>query len=193
MMHPEDKPPVQAPVPDAGVELRKLRFEARKFALETLVRIHIDQMAGTRGLVAGHLRLLFGLSIGALASAMTVIGALLRTGILTFSYPDDLPRIILVGLCPVLLTLGAVIALVQSRRTARRAAERLRDPFPASEAEVERLMQVDDADEIAILATLGDVLRARVAGDRTDLPSLVPVTVLILGGLLLGGAGMLLG
>jgi len=181
-----------APVADAGVELRKLRFEARKFALETLVRIHIDQTAGTRGLVAGHLRLLFGLSIGALASAMTVIGALLRTGMLAFGYPDDLPRIVLVGLCPVLLTMGAIIALVQSRRTAKLSAELLRDPFPRAEAEVERLMRVDEADEAAILATLSDVLRSRVTGDQTDLPSVLPVTFLILSGIAAGGAGLMM-
>lgn len=42
-------------------EARPLRFEVRKFALETLTKIHLSQLDASRNLRVGQVKLTFGL------------------------------------------------------------------------------------------------------------------------------------
>lgn len=176
-----------------AIERRKLRFEARRFAIETLVRIQLDQASGTRTLVASHLRLMFGLSLAAIAGAVTMIGAVFRTGLTAVTLREDALTIGLIAACLGLFTLAAVFALVRSRAVARQSAAILKDPFPMAEADVRRLLSKPgpDEEEEAILDTLSRVLISRVEADRAISTSSTLVVSLILAGLATGAAGVL--
>ena len=65
------------PVPLSSDE-RRLAFEARRLAVETLIKVYLEHVTHARHLVTAHLRLMFTLSLGALAGVVTLYGATLR-------------------------------------------------------------------------------------------------------------------
>ncbi len=78
-MSTSDAPHAVGPT-NIPLDERRLRFEARRLAVETFVRLHIEQVAASRQFLLTHLRLMFTLSLGALASVVTLYGAGLRLG-----------------------------------------------------------------------------------------------------------------
>lgn len=71
---------VENPSVESSMDARALRLEARRLSVETLVRVHLECVNGTRQLMLGHQRLMFTLSLGALAGAITLFAAALRLG-----------------------------------------------------------------------------------------------------------------
>ncbi|WP_205584535.1 hypothetical protein, partial [Pseudomonas aeruginosa] len=65
-----------SPSPDE----RRLVFEARRLTIEALVKIYLEQVSSSRNLVTVYLRLMFTLSLGALAGVITLYGTMLRFG-----------------------------------------------------------------------------------------------------------------
>jgi len=57
---------------------RRLAFEARRLTLEILVKIYSEQFAASRDRATIYLRLMFTLSLGALAGVITLYAAMLR-------------------------------------------------------------------------------------------------------------------
>jgi ABC-type protease/lipase transport system fused ATPase/permease subunit len=104
---------------------------------------------------------------------------------------------ILVGLtvfCLLLFTLAAVLALFRSRAVVRQSVALMRDPFPAAEQDVQKLLSTpgsDDTEEV-ILDLLGRVLIARFDADRSVVTNSGIIIGLIFAGLLCGAiAGLL--
>lgn len=67
-------------LPMFSPEERRLAFEARRLAAETLAKVYLEHTQGARQLVMAHLRQMFTLSLGALAGIITLYGTILRFG-----------------------------------------------------------------------------------------------------------------
>ncbi|MEZ7186093.1 hypothetical protein QVM19_31795, partial [Pseudomonas aeruginosa] len=57
--------------PSPSPDERRLVFEARRLTIEALVKIYLEQVSSSRNLVTVYLRLMFTLSLGALAGVIT--------------------------------------------------------------------------------------------------------------------------
>lgn len=79
-------------LPVTPADERRFAFEARRLTIETLVKIYLEQVSVSRGLVTVYLRLMFTLSLGALAGVITLYGAVLR-----FSAAASLDTITILG------------------------------------------------------------------------------------------------
>ncbi|MGV8294745.1 hypothetical protein ACV36C_38550, partial [Pseudomonas aeruginosa] len=66
--------------PSPSPDERRLEFEARRLNIEALVKIYLEQVSSSRNLVTVYHRLMFTLSIGALAGVITLYGTMLRFG-----------------------------------------------------------------------------------------------------------------
>lgn len=66
--------------PTPSPEERRLAFEARRLAAETLAKVYLEHTQGARQLVMAHLRQMFTLSVGAIAGTIALYGTLLRFG-----------------------------------------------------------------------------------------------------------------
>lgn len=67
-------------LPTLSPEERRLAFEARRLAAETLAKVYLEHTQGARQLVMAHLRQMFTLSLGAIAGVITLYGTILRFG-----------------------------------------------------------------------------------------------------------------
>lgn len=127
-------------------EDRRLGFEAKRFALETLVKIYLEQSSGSRALVVSHTRVMLTLSIAVMAGFVTVFAAMLRTG-----YPQaagwmqPLPAALaLSGLG--LLMASALWSTKALSLAAKVATHLLRDPFPSARRELEEIFDAKSED-----------------------------------------------
>jgi len=59
---------------------RRMRFDARRLALESFVKIHLEHVTGCRQLLLAHLRMIFTLSLGSLAGLVTLYASVMRFG-----------------------------------------------------------------------------------------------------------------
>ncbi|MFC0216767.1 hypothetical protein ACFFJ7_00010 [Pseudochelatococcus lubricantis] len=129
------------PVSDAPAmpaEDRRLGFEARRFALETLVKIYIEQSNGSRALVVSHTRVMLTLAIAAMAGFVTVLAAILRGNPQAFATSQPVPAgLALCGLA--LLVTSALWATRALALAAHVATSLLRDPFPTARKELEEM------------------------------------------------------
>ncbi|MFQ8433250.1 hypothetical protein [Amaricoccus sp. W119] len=172
----------RAPSEIERLERRKLRFEARKFAIDTLVRMYLAQLEGTRSLRVGHVKLTFGLSLGALAGVLTVISALAR---FTENYPewpeDRIPILLLVSGLGGLLA-AAVTAISHYRTVVEGSADLLLRPYPGAELEFNGILSGTPEDETAYLDSLSAILSARTRDSRQHHPPSSVVLLLVLFG-----------
>ena len=162
------------------MEARKLRFEGRKFALETLTRMYLAQLGGTRNLSIGHVKLTFGLSLGALAGFLTLISAFARFTEDYPVWPEDRTAILLLACGLGSLLIAAVVAILQYRATVEQSAAQLTRPYPDAEAEFLDILSAPDLDETDYLDRLSIILRTRSQDARQHLPPSSIVLFLIL-------------
>lgn len=133
---------------------RRLAFEARRLAIETLVKIYLEQISVSRDLVTIYLRLMFTLSLGTLAGVVTLYGAILR-----FSANTSLSMITMLEAASAVIALGALVAsaLLSARalqQSAFDAAPFLHNPFPDAGSVIDSIFQLDELDEQQILNKL---------------------------------------
>lgn len=179
------------PVPHSPDE-RRLAFEARRLATETLVKIQLEQIAHARHLITAHLRLMFTLSLGALAGVVTLYGATLRLG--AGSGIATLSRL------QVALGIGALVVLIMSallsaaalRRAARTALDFVHDPFPGSREELAAIFEANDLDESQILRKLYHVVGFASEGQPVFKVEAGLSTALLIIGLLAAGGAFLI-
>lgn len=185
----------EAPLPAyEQTEFRKLQFEARRFSMDALIRVQLEQSAGTRALMAGHLRLMFGLSLAAIAGAATMISGLLQAKADEISLREDAVLVVLILLCVAFFMGAAVLALFRSRAVVRQAASLLLDPFPGADNDFKRLLSRprDNEDEEEILDALANVLLSRFEADKSVVTDSGIIIGLVLAGLASGGlAGLI--
>lgn len=169
------------PLPEIALRERALRLDARKLAVETLVRVHLDSVAGTRQLMLGHQRLMFTLSLGALAGVITLFAAGLRLGAAqTLPLPPLAAGLALLALAA--LTASALISAAALQKAARHAAGLLRDPFPGAGDDLELLFSDEQASETVLVSRMLDVLAQRARAEPVVAPRASWTTFLLLVG-----------
>ena len=164
-------------------ETRRLQFEARRLAVETFVKLHVEQVAASRQLLVTHLRLMFTLSLGSLAGVVTLYAAALRFGSVSavstqLYWPSVLAAVAALGF----LVASALLSAQALQRAARAAAAFLTNPFPDAERQLHSLFHDHDGDENAILAETIAILERRLAAESViSSDSTLNVTLLIVG------------
>lgn len=147
------------------IEERRIRFEARKLAVELLVKIHLEHLEGSRHLVMNHYRLNFGLSLSAVAGLVTLYAAAIRLGAELGSDPGSLIRIGFALLAIGCLVASAMLATRALRKLASSSAHLLRDPFPNAETELAEIFENPSADETSIVRNILQVMKLRVESE----------------------------
>ncbi len=166
---------------------RGLRLEARKLTVETLVRVHLESVSGTRQLVLGHQRLMFTLSLGTLAGVITLFAAALRLG-----GPPMLPLpplsagLALLALAA--LTASALLSAATLQQATRQASRFLREPFPEASEDLARLFAPEAGDETAIVTGALEILERRVRAEPVVAPRTWWTTSLLLCGVVAAAA-----
>lgn len=179
-------------LPVTPADERRFAFEARRLTIETLVKIYLEQVSVSRGLVTVYLRLMFTLSLGALAGVITLYGAVLR-----FSAAASLDTItILEAVCAVLALAALVASALLSARALQQsafdAAPFLRDPFPNAGSVIDSIFDSKDLDEQQIIDRLYFAIGKIVEHQPTPRVSTRLTTIFLIIGLLLTGASLLI-
>jgi hypothetical protein len=177
---------------DQNFDRRRLRFEAKRFAIETFVKIHLEHAEGSRLLLVSHSRLMFTLSLGALAGTVTLFAAALRQ-----SGP---PSIALLGLAPIVLAALSLAFLVTAAILATRvlhsaasaATELLRQPFPNAERELEEAFDNEFSNEQTILDRVASTILLRLKKETAHQPRTIGITLFLIAGLCAAGLALLL-
>ncbi len=160
-------------------ERRTLRFEARKFALESLTKIYLAQLDASRNLRVGHVKLTFALSVGTLAGFLTLISAFARFIDDFPTWPTDMTGLSILAFGMSCLVVAAAVAITQYRATVERSADMLLRPYPDAEADVHAILSGQPANEMEYLDRLSAILRARTQDKRQYQPPSSMVLVLI--------------
>ncbi|MBM0280441.1 MULTISPECIES: hypothetical protein [Pseudomonas] len=171
---------------------RRFAFEARRLTIETLVKIYLEQVSVSRSLVTVYLRLMFTLSLGALAGVVTLYGAILR-----FSVSPALNTITMLEAISAVMALGVLVAsaLLSARalqQSAFDAAPFLHDPFPNAGPIIDSIFQLKELDEQQILDRLYFAIGKLVEHQPTLRVSTRLTTTLLVVGLLLTGVSFLI-
>lgn len=178
--------------PLTPAEERRFAFEARRLTIETLVKIYLEQVSVSRGLVTVYLRLMFTLSLGALAGVVTLYGAILR-----FSVAASLDMISIAEAIIAVMALGALVtsALLSARALQQSAfdvAPFLHDPFPNASSVIDSIFQSKELDEQQIVDRLYFAIGKIVEHQPVLRVSTRLTTVLLILGLLLTGVSFLI-
>ncbi len=176
---------LSAPQPIRTIEDRRLGFEAKKFALETLVKIYIEQSNGSRALIVSHTRVMLTLAIAAMAGFVTVYAAVLRSDPQAIGWIQPIPAgLALCGLS--LLVASALFAIKALSLAAKVATDLLRDPFPTASKELEIMFGAQDEDVVLdnLVATVQLHLLDTVPGNNFS----TLATISLLAGIALAAA-----
>lgn len=135
----------QAPPTETANMDRTLGFEARKFALETLVKIYLEQSSGSRALVMSHTRVMLTLAIAAMAAFVTVYAAMLRGAAQVPEWIQPVPAGLALGGFA-LLIISALLATRALSLASEVATGLLRNPFPTARRELETMFDARHED-----------------------------------------------
>lgn len=150
-----------APAPVMLVEDRRLGFEAKMFALETLVKIYLEQTNGSRALIVSHTRVMMTLSIAAMAGFVTVLAAILRAGYLQAAgWMQPIPAGLALGGVGLLMA-SALWSTKALSNASKVATNLLRDPFPTARKELEEMFGTKSED--IVLDNLVSAVQLHVA------------------------------
>lgn len=135
-----------------------------------------------------YLRLMFTLSLGALAGVITLYGTMLRFG--------TSASISMITPLEVVLAIAALAALVTSALLSARALQKsafdvaplLHNPFPSADSVIDSIFDADDIDERQILRKLYFALDKTVEHQPPLRLSTRLITLFLIGGLFLTGA-----
>lgn len=182
------------PVPDASApappeEDRRLGFEAKRFALETLVKIYLEQSNGSRALVMSHTRVMLTLAIAAMAGFITVFAAMLRGHPQAAGWMQPLPAgLALCGLG--LLVASALWATKALSLAAKAATNLLRDPFSTARKELEQMFGAKNED--VVLDNLVATVQLHIADTVPSRNFSAYATVSLVAGTTLAAASLVL-
>ena len=172
-------------------EERRLVFEARRLAIEVLMKVYLEQASTSRNLVTVYLRLMFTLSLGALAGLITLYGAMLRFSS-TYSITMITPL-------EITFAIAALSALVASALLSARALQKsafdvsplLHNPFPGADAAINSIFDIDNIDEKQILRNLYFTLEQCVEHQPPLRLGTKLITIFMIMGMFLAGASLL--
>ena len=161
-------------------EDRRLRFEACRFAIDTFVKIHLEHIEGARLLLTSHLRMMFTLSLGALAGLITLYASILRFGSVDLHVGFAMAAL-------ASMVVSALLSAASLQRASADAALLLRDPFPDTDNALTNIFDKVDADERQILQSVNQALEARVARHPGfDANTRTPTVLLVVGVVMAG-------
>ena len=167
-------------------EDRRLRFEACRFAIDTFVKIHLEHIEGARLLLTSHLRMMFTLSLGALAGLITLYASILRFGSVDLHAPGGMVRVGFAMAALASMVVSALLSAASLQRASADAALLLRDPFPDTDNALTNIFEVD-ADERQNLQSVNQALEARVARHPGfDANTRTPTVLLVVGVVMAG-------
>ncbi|MBC2659085.1 hypothetical protein H7A76_26910 [Pseudomonas sp. MSSRFD41] len=171
---------------------RRLAFEARRLTVEILVKIYLEQVAASRHLATVYLRLMFTLSLGALAGVITLYGAILR---LSSSEVSNL-----VTLQVAVVSIAALSALIASALLSARALQQsafdaaplLHNPFPSAVTAIDEIFNHEGLNERKILGKLYFTISKTIEDQPALRVKARVTTILLIAGLLLTGVSFLM-
>jgi hypothetical protein len=175
------------------VEDRRMRFEARKFALDSLLRIHLNHLEGSRLLLVSHARLMFTLALAALAGVLTLFTTDIRDMNTALAKDGAMLPIGLGAVSVVLLSLAALLSGRMLHAAMAASASLVRDPYPQSESALERVFNDDTILEKEIVLQTTSVLGLRLQMTPVYQPATLPVTLMLAVGLIAAAASILAG
>lgn len=171
---------------------RRLAFEARRLAVETLVKVYLEQVTHARHLVTAHLRLMFTLSLGALAGVVTLYGATLRVGIANGIGALDRSEVLTGLVALASLVASALLSATALRRAAFEAVSFVHNPFPNAAAEIATIFETDGLNESEILRKLYAAIDKGLEGQPMFKVAARLSTALLIFGLLAAGLSFLI-
>ncbi|OEZ27409.1 hypothetical protein [Variovorax boronicumulans] len=172
-------------------EDRRLRFEAHRFSIETLVKIHLEHIEGSRLLAVSHLRMMFTLSLGALAGLITLYASVLRFGSAVSGAPNDPLRVDFAVTALALVVASALLSAIGLQRASASSSNFLRDPFPDAEIVMTGLAGDTHADEHQILRQLDEMLEVRLSRQPQFKARTLATNTLLICGIMFAGLSFL--
>lgn len=142
---------------------RRMRFEARRLALETFVKIHLEHVAGSRQLLLTHQRMIFTLSLGSLAGLVTLYASVLRFGSTAADQIYTPAHLLFAAIALVSLVGAALLSAYSLQRASTEAAQMLSDPFPNFNEALTALFVDASLDEHEIVRHTLEAMDVRLA------------------------------
>jgi hypothetical protein len=173
---------------EANLEDRRIRFEARKLAIETYIKVHVERASGATMLVASYFRLIFTLSLGTLAAVVT-----LGTTWARFGRPNALnlndPRTVAASMAAgTFLIVSAVLAANGLREAAGGSLKSVRDPLPENGTDIETALVQRDITEHDIfrhmVKAIDEIANSSAANRPSFLPPLIAYVLAVICALL---------
>lgn len=162
---------------------RRLVFEAQRFSLEMLIKIHLEHTEGSRLLLVSHSRMMFTLALGALAAVVTLYAAVLRLGGEKALMTATISEIALAVASLVLLVTGSLLATGGLRTAASSAVDLQANPFRNAEPFIEGLLQPSVKDEKVVLDNLVEALARRLESEKPHPPKTLLISCCLFLGL----------
>ncbi|WP_210270061.1 hypothetical protein [Aureimonas mangrovi] len=169
------------------IEDRRLGYEAKRFALETLVKIYIEHTNGSRALLMSHARIMLTLAIAAMAGFITVYAAMLRSNPAGLDWIEPIPAFLaLSGLA--LIVTSALLSSRALSLAAKVATDLLRDPFPTAQRELREMF--DAKNEDIVLSSLVATIQLHIADTAPKNNHSVYATMSLIAGTILAAASL---
>lgn len=171
---------------------RRLAFEARRLTIEILVKIYLEQVAASRDQATIYLRLMFTLSLGALAGVITLYATMLRLS------PIEIFNLITAqaAVCAILALSALMISALLSARALQQsvldAAPLLHNPFPSADTVIDDIFNHVELDEKQILGKLYFTISKHIEDQPALRVQARTITLLLTAGLLLTGLSFLI-
>jgi hypothetical protein len=159
---------------DPDIEERRFRFEARRLAVDTYIKVHVERAAGARLLVASYFRLIFTLSLGTLAAAVTLASAWARFGATGPIGHNQTIVLLFSVLAVAALILSAILAANGMRRAAGWSIRSVRDPLPESGSAIEKALGNNDVGENEIFGHIMVSMNEMSNSSEIERPGFMP-------------------
>lgn len=146
---------------------RRMRLDARRLALESFVKIHLEHVTGCRQLLLAHQRMIFTLSLGSLAGLVTLYASVMRFGSAASDQIYTPTHILLAVIALVALVASALLSAYYLQQASREAAQVLANPFPNCEENLTALFADPSLDEHQIVRHAMEAIDIRLERQPT--------------------------
>lgn len=171
-------------------EERRLVFEAQRFSLEMLIKVHLENAEGARLFLVSHSRMMFTLALGALAAVVTLYAAVLRLGGEKALMTATTVEIALATASLGLLVTGSLFATSALRAAATSAVDLQTDPFSNAEPFIQGLLQSSATNEKVVLDNLVEILMRRLEREKPQPPKTIAIACCLFSGLACAGLSL---
>ncbi|WP_046856094.1 hypothetical protein [Pseudomonas sp. CCOS 191] len=171
---------------------RRLTFEARRLTIEILVKVYLEQVAASRDRATIYLRLMFTLSLGALAGAITLYATMLRLSPMEiFNLITAQAAIVAISALGTLMA-SALLSARALQQSVLDAAPLLHNPFPSADTIIDDIFNDEGLNEKQILGKLYFTISKHIEDQPALRVQARTITALLTAGLLLTGLSFLM-